>query len=225
MKYIYHHLGLGDHIICNGLVRHFVEKYNEIFLFCKNHNKESVEFMYLDDPRIHIILFPTDMDVNNYIHTNNIENETIRVGFDRIYSSTKGFDVNFYEQFELSIDDRWNKFKIKRNLDREKKLFDHFSVKSKEYIFIHEDDRFKIDYNKINIKNNKIVIPKKEITENIFDYLMLIENALEVHTIESSFQFIIDSMALNKENYVHRYSRSQHNFELPTYKNVKKIIN
>ena len=25
MKYIYHHLGLGDHIICNGLVRHFKE--------------------------------------------------------------------------------------------------------------------------------------------------------------------------------------------------------
>ena len=30
MKYIYHHLGLGDHIICNGLVRYFKELHGEV---------------------------------------------------------------------------------------------------------------------------------------------------------------------------------------------------
>jgi len=33
MKYIYHHLGLGDHIICNSIVRHFVETYHKVTVY------------------------------------------------------------------------------------------------------------------------------------------------------------------------------------------------
>ena len=46
MIYIYHHLGLGDHIICNGLVRFLQKKHNQVSLFCYQHNIENVSFMY-----------------------------------------------------------------------------------------------------------------------------------------------------------------------------------
>ena len=58
----------------------------------------------------------------------------------------------------------------------------------------------------------------------MFDYCYLIENAKEVHTIESSFQFMIDSLELNSENYAHRYPRYLTEGEKPIYKTVKKII-
>ena len=84
MKYIYHHLGLGDHIICNGLVRKFSSDYNNISLFCKPHNKESVEFMYRDLDNINIISLPSDLDVINYLQNNNIS-DIITVGFNDMY--------------------------------------------------------------------------------------------------------------------------------------------
>ena len=31
--YLYHHLGLGDHISCHGIVRYYCEKYNKVKIF------------------------------------------------------------------------------------------------------------------------------------------------------------------------------------------------
>ena len=48
MKYIYHHLGLGDHIICNGIVRHFKEIHKTVTVFCRPNYFTNVEYMYRD---------------------------------------------------------------------------------------------------------------------------------------------------------------------------------
>ena len=64
MKYVYHHLGLGDHIICNGMVRYFKEIYGKIKVFCKPHNYKNVEYMYRDDDNIEVLSIGEDSDVN-----------------------------------------------------------------------------------------------------------------------------------------------------------------
>ena len=225
MKYIYHHLGLGDHIICNGLVRKFASEHDNITLFCKKHNKESVEFMYRDLNNINIISLLGDSEVINYLQYKNLS-DIITVGFNDMYlSNSPSFDVSFYSQFGVDFESRWSNFKVNRDKDRENKIFQHFNLTdNSKYIFIHDDDRFQVDMNKINT-DVKIIRPIRELTDNIFDYLKVIENANEVHTIESSFLFIIDSIGLNKETYAHRYSRSLGYMETPVYKYVKKIIN
>lgn len=38
MKYIYNHLGLRDHIICNGLYRELIVDNEEYIIFTKYHN-------------------------------------------------------------------------------------------------------------------------------------------------------------------------------------------
>lgn len=45
---ILHHLGLGDHIMLNGLVRHYAETWQEVVVFIMQNQKETVEFMYKD---------------------------------------------------------------------------------------------------------------------------------------------------------------------------------
>ena len=55
MRYVYHHLGLGDSILCNGLVRHFAEKLGKVSIFSKRHNYDSLKFMYRDEPNITVI--------------------------------------------------------------------------------------------------------------------------------------------------------------------------
>ena len=55
---IHHHLGLGDHIDCNGMVRYFSELYNEnmIQIFSKPQYFEMIEYMYRDNDRINVNL-------------------------------------------------------------------------------------------------------------------------------------------------------------------------
>ena len=48
MKYIYHHLGLGFHIICNGLVRSLINFNERYVMFVKEPNLTFVKFMYRD---------------------------------------------------------------------------------------------------------------------------------------------------------------------------------
>ena len=47
VKTIVHHLGLGDQIMLNGMVRHFAETDN-VAIFVKRCHEESVRFMYKD---------------------------------------------------------------------------------------------------------------------------------------------------------------------------------
>ena len=63
--YIYHHLGLGDHIIVNGLIRKLIKDDGLYFLFCKKHNVDSVEFMFKDLTNLKIISVNNDLDVIN----------------------------------------------------------------------------------------------------------------------------------------------------------------
>jgi hypothetical protein len=92
-----------------------------------------------------------------------------------------------------------------------------------EYIFIHDDNRFKIDENRISSDLKKIR-PVIDLTNNIFDYCSVLEGAKEIHLIESSFCFMVDLLKLNNYVFAHRYARWQNDFGIPKYRNIQKII-
>lgn len=241
MYFIYHHLGLGDSILCNGMVRYLSSRLGNVSIFSKDHNYDTMKFMYHDNPNINVIpVRGSDPEVMEYlmkVHTPYkypFIKKTIKCGFENLwlngnnpnqhsYSPSIGFDKRFYEIIGLNFQIRWDYFKVIRDEQSEQKLFDNLSLKDEKYIFLHDDNRFKIDLNKVP-SNIRIVKPTPGLTKNIFDYCKIIENAIEVHTIESSFQFMIDSLSLNKENHVHRYPRPLTEGEKPVYKTVKKII-
>jgi hypothetical protein len=95
MKYIYHHLGLGDHIICNGLVRYYRDMYQKVTVFCKLHNFENVKYMYRDDENIIVLPIGEDSDVLNYIQVNKLEKDIIKIGFGHMGIGSS-FDESFY---------------------------------------------------------------------------------------------------------------------------------
>ena len=53
--YIIHHLGLGDHVVCNGLYRNLSKRYKECVLPAKQRNHESLSNMLSDLPNITIL--------------------------------------------------------------------------------------------------------------------------------------------------------------------------
>jgi len=230
MKYVYSHLGLGDQIVCNGLIRHLSDVFGEITTFSKIHNYESLKNMYRDKPNISIKKIGThqdaDSNVGKFIKEKNLDHDFIKIGFLDILSNygELGFDSKFYIQHGLDPSAKWDLFKYERNLEEEKKVFDYYGVEEGKYIFMHDDERYRIDSNRISNPNNLTIIkPIIGLTDNIFNYSLIIEKAASVHTIESSFQFMIDCMGLNLENYAHRYLRPLSNIEIPSYRNVKQI--
>ena len=63
---IYHHLGLGDHLICNGLVRNICENNKNNFLLpAKKHNFQTVKFMFRDLNNLTVVSVDGDECVNS----------------------------------------------------------------------------------------------------------------------------------------------------------------
>ena len=140
MKYIYHHLGLGDHIICNGLVRHFCELHDEVTVFCKTHNYENVSYMFRDDNNIKILPLVDDNEVESYMSNNNLHNDLINVGFDRLwFGGPKTFDIGFYNSINMPFDYRFTKFKFERDYNLEKQIINELNPTGEDYIFVHDD--------------------------------------------------------------------------------------
>lgn len=197
--FIHHHLGLGDHIICNALVRNVVKNYGyeKYFLFCKEQNCETVAFMFRDLSDLQIISIRTDNDVDILAQ---MGLPLLKIGFENVQSAD--FDRDFYKQLNIPFEKRWSDFYVERDLEREKKFFSTFNVKEGEYIFIHDDGsrHFNIEENYIINKEMPIVRPIKGLTNNSFDYCYLMEKSKEAHFIDSSFRLIFDSLQLKNDD-------------------------
>lgn len=198
---------MGDHIICNGLVRSLIKEGEEYTLFVKPHNITSVKFMYRDLKNLHFEL-GDDSYVNNFIVSNKITNEDLIIAGFNTHPQAKEFDDSFYLQNNLPFSYRWDKFYVERDLDSEKKLFQKFNMMEQNYVFIHDDHSrgYKIDESKIIKKNLKIVRPIIGLTDNIFDYCYLMEHSSESHFIDSSFRLMFDSLKLRNNNIFYHYT-------------------
>ena len=194
-------MGLGDHIICNGLTRSLIKEGKDYTMFVKPHNRKTVEFMYRDLQNLYFI-DAYDADVTNYFNNNNIpETNRIYAGFNWV-SGSISFDESFYLQNNVPVSARWEKFHVERDLIREKELFDKFNVTEDNYVFIHDDYSrgYNIDEDLIVNKNFKIVRPILGLTDNVFDYCYLMQHSSESHFIDSSFRLIFDSLGLRDKN-------------------------
>lgn len=200
MKYIYHHLGLGDHIICNGLVRSLINEHNKYTMFVKSHNRKTVEFMYRDIKNLSY-LEGDDQFVHKYLTDNNVKSDDLIVAGFYNHPNTKEFDESFYLQNNLPFSYRWDKFKVIRNLEREKELFYKYNITENKYVFIHDDHvrGLYIDERFVNNINVPIVRPINGFTDNIFDYMYLMEHSLESHFMDSSFRLVYDSLGPQKD--------------------------
>lgn len=223
---IYHHLGLGDHIMCHGIVREYCNQYDQVTIFCYPHNYPTVSFMYRDLSNLSIIQ-SNDTEAQKYVlgqtqSKNSPYTKIKTIGFQNLDRTTGvPLEWQFYKAAHIPLEKKWDNFLIERDLEREGGLFNKVAPQG-DYAFVHEDvPRHYIIKKALIDKKYAIVTPERTDTDNIIDYCTVIERASEVHVIDSSFMFLIDCLPYKNPNqklYIHRYARENSEWQLPTLK-------
>lgn len=199
---IYHHLGLGDHIICNGLVRSLADKHQNITLLCKHNNFKNIQFMYRDSLNINVMPVRDDAEADAICRSGHC----IRCGSAisaKIYPVEKKWDEVFYYHANIPFDYSWQKFCYKPDTECEKNLFD-ILVNNEDYIFIHNKDSGGTDRINWDIidKSKKIITTQPDIP--FFAYGEIINKAKEIHCINSSFIHLIDRISTKGHLFYHK---------------------
>ena len=202
---LYIHQGLGDAVVCNSLVRDFCKKNTKVTLFCRKQYYESIGYMFRDITNI--VVHPiNEEDIVPYIRQNNFEN-VICVGFSNLTPYTE-FDKQMYEQVNIPHETRWNNFFIKRNIQAEDVVYNNFVKENEPYIFLHEDVSREFIINRAFIQNKNLkVVEPTWFTDNMYLYAKLIENAEEVHCIDSSFLNFTEHLQPKGKLFYHKYAR------------------
>jgi len=217
IKYIYHHLGLGDHIICNGMVRYFCKKYDNVVIFCKTNYYDNVSYMYRDLNNLEIFNFSDDAEVVQFINQNsNVKNNLIKPGFENLDSclNRMTFDEAFYYLAGLDFQIRFDEFYFERDLEKEDEVCKTLNLDDEKYIFVLDDPKrgYNIDMSKVTDKYNVI---RNDYQFRMFDYIKLLENAEEIHMMQTGFLDMVNSYKMEKpkiyrHNYVRNYPESIH---------------
>jgi hypothetical protein len=216
---LYHHLGLGDHMMCHGLVRETCKHHRKVIIFAKKHNIASVRFMFRDIRNLELI--EGDDSVARSFIQKHPEMTLLPVGFGGLdWSSEDSLDVQFYGMGHVPIEAKFSEFKVKRDAQGEAAFFNELidcnpemRVLWGDYIFLHHDPERGMGIKLDRISSDLPVIqPNPKYTDCIFDYCKIIEKASEVHVIDSSFFHMIDCMSqykgrLNQKLVIHRYAR------------------
>jgi hypothetical protein len=228
--YIYHHLGLGDHFHCNGVVRFLLnEKYKDfkVKLFAKKKYFEMVKFMYRDLINLEIIPITNDEkkekeEIETIINdTDNIE----KIGFDYFLKNKdkgKTIDMLFYEQYNIDYSKRFELTYWKRDLIKERKLYEDL-VQNENYAFVHDDPNrgFVIPDNLIS---NEFQIIRNSNSHSIFDYSEIIENSKEIHVMESSARCMLEYLNTKKsKHYLYNFINGPWK-SIPYYNAENKMI-
>jgi len=216
VKVILHHLGLGDQIMLNGMIRHFAEN-DTVYTFCKRCHLESVEFMYRDNKNIHLI--PLDTTNPQEIWSNIPKGEDVQViplatyGMDdrtwSVFTKMTNWAHGVYLQAKVNPLYMYTKFRVDRDKSIEltppmERIDDDVWIE-KEYIFVHDDPErnrhIEVDTDLYVYKpHSKLTDKKQEFFKcdhpNIFAYIGLIEKAKEVHCMNSSYNWMIELMKI-----------------------------
>lgn len=214
---VYHHLGLGDHIICNGLVRELCKTRERVYCFVKKRNLTSVSFMYRDQPKIELVTVEDDWEVP-FKRRKNLE--FVKIGFENLDTSHTNFDENFYRQLGLDFRLRWDNFYVERAYEPEYQLLRQLNPDGRPYAFLHDDPSRGLlaDCTRIG-KTLKIIsvgglffngkLKAAFDKYNLFHWVSVLEHAQEIHCMDSSFKCLVESLAVlrNKRLFYHQYIR------------------
>jgi hypothetical protein len=195
---VHHHLGIGDHFICNGLVNHLADQHELVHLACKRQYMPTVACLYSDQPRVDV--FPVDdehADVAAFAAR--VGAPLLRVGFEHCDPSR--FDRSFYDQLAIPFEYRFTKFRLPARIPGEDELFALLAPEG-PYAVVHREK----SYGPYRLRLGT-TLPVLEIRggrfDNLLTYRKLLERAAEIHCINSSVIHLASGIETRARRFYH----------------------
>ena len=212
---IYHHLGMGDCIECNGMVRYYAEKYDFVDIFSKECYYDSVNFMYRDNENIRVNKVNgarEQIEVYDFIRSYN--GDVLIAGHEHYFKNLNYFKSMgygpgeaFYHIASVPWEYRNKKFFFQRDQKEEKRVLEKLNPSGEKFIFVHDDEKRGFY---INLDSDYKIV-KNDPTESFFNMIGILESAEEVHCMSSSFMCLIDCLddKINiKKKFLHKSVRN-----------------
>lgn len=197
------HMGLGDHLYTNGMIRYYLQTY-EVNLLCKKIYHNTLKDLYSDySEKINIISFDSDDKAINFFNNFNHQYD-LKITFGdfapNFMKDSNTFDESFYKQLNIPYEYRWSMFKAP--------IINSIKSPEKKYIFIHDDPERNLCINDKYL-NNSYLFYKPQKNTNFFSYHEILLNAEEIHCMDSSFAAYVDHIPefKSKKKILHRYIR------------------
>ena len=212
------HLGLGDNLICLGLIRALSrrEPDTHFYLACLHRCYPSLAWMFQDLDNIFLFAVESGREARQLAGFFNAR--YLPIGIENV--DLLQFDRFFYEQHGVPLEERWSNCQVPPGPQSEA-LFASLNPDNEPY-FLVCDTQSEFSRYDLEIQNplGRKVIELAPLTNNIYDWTKLALFAQEIHTIDTAFVHFIESTLINapaKPLFYHlaRASQTQFTRRLP----------
>lgn len=204
------HLGLGDNIICNGLVRTWLDQHplvQTLHLPCRLNNLASVSWMYRDlGPRIKLLEVPNRNPyplIFDQIKPRWPEGRvTDLTCFTNKDFEMTAFDREFYRLAGVDFEARWDRFYYDRD--------EYSELLGIAPVVIHDDPARSFTISRSRYPRVKRAAHVSEFQcRNIFRLVNILEKAQEIHAINSSIFNLMENLTPrpDQQRFWHYYAR------------------
>src|SRR5579871_3505406 len=200
MLVVWHHPGLGDHLICNGLVNYLADQHDRIFLPCKPQYLDTVRCLYAEQPKVEpfaVARWPDDVEDAARKHGCDI----LRVGHER--TNPNRFDASFYRQLNIPFEVRYTRFALPQRIPHEEELFECLAPGG-DYCLVHAECSSGVYTLDIPGALPRVRIERStDPFGNLLAYRMLMTKAAEIHCINSSAIHLVDGVPTRARLFYH----------------------
>ena len=192
--------GLGDSIICVGLVRTIAQNHPEIFFYyaCTGRNTfHTIAWLLIDLPNVFPVQTSGSKEARQLADFWNCQHLEICVNKIEYMK----FDQCYYSKYNIPFSKRWENAIIKPG-PKAKELLAAVNPGRQEFLLVCDMQSSNQEYT-LNIQNpnNLRIIKVHPASNNLCDWLLLAECATEIHTIDTSFIHLLESYFYNSKKH------------------------
>lgn len=204
---------LGDAIVMSPIVRRFARDSDKLYFPVRAANYHTVQCLFQDLYNVDVFAYTVDAEIEQYLSTQKhfrinapeIHMTDIHLpGIPGAVSIPINWDRQLYEFYDIPFSARYHEFCLPRRIDGADALYDRLTEGANEYCLVHQQTyhhaQGEMQLNLAmwrqlyNLPPLKIIEITPDITNNMLEYIRLIENAQEIHCVPSSFFCLVDSI-------------------------------
>lgn len=200
-------LSLSELIHISGLVRTICERSTDVMLLAKRDHVRPLRNLYADIPHVRF-KFVDSWDELVAVRDDSapLLQQIEDLGY-RLVPLPSFREACPYAMLGLEVSLAKTNFRLQRNLDDERALLDRVRAEvGATYVVLHDDDTRRI--RQLLIPDGLPVVRVRDPrwrTHNVFDWIQVIDHAVQLHAIDSCFLLLADLLDLKARKFCHSY--------------------